>query len=262
MGIPRFITPRLKYQGPNLDVFKSRVWNHPQWIENLYFNYVVVLRAITKLSTYLESYSYCADDPIKDTLTQLKVYSLITTAQIAAPSFDESRMFDPKDPTILGLKNEFRERFRNVSRIMDCVGCDKCRLWGKLQTSGYGTALKVLFEYDPEKAEDFHLRRTEVVSLIVTLQRLSHSIWAVEQFREMILQPARPILAVEERRVEYVSNAELNASGDAVDTMTTGTEPAKTAWSYASLPLSLWKVVARLWDRCFIEEIIKARLGF
>ena len=122
-------------------------------------------------------------------MTKSKVHSLITTAQIAAPSFDESRMFDPNDPTIIGLKGEFRERFRNVSRIMDCVGCDKCRLWGKLQTSGYGTALKVLFEFDSENGDEFHLRRTELVSLIVTLQRLSHSIWAVEQFREMILHP-------------------------------------------------------------------------
>jgi hypothetical protein len=31
---------------------------------------------------------------------------------------------------------------------MDCVGCDKCRLWGKVQTTGLATALKVLFELD------------------------------------------------------------------------------------------------------------------
>lgn len=28
---------------------------------------------------------------------------------------------------------------------MDCVGCDKCKLWGKLQVQGLGTALKILF---------------------------------------------------------------------------------------------------------------------
>lgn len=28
---------------------------------------------------------------------------------------------------------------------MDCVGCEKCRLWGKLQVLGMGTALKILF---------------------------------------------------------------------------------------------------------------------
>ena len=33
------------------------------------------------------------------------------------------------------LKHEFKHHFRNISRIMDCVGCDKCRLWGKLQVS-------------------------------------------------------------------------------------------------------------------------------
>ena len=46
------------------------------------------------------------------------------------------------------LKEQFKSHFRNVSRIMDCVGCDKCRLWGKLQVSGLGTALKILFELE------------------------------------------------------------------------------------------------------------------
>ncbi|GAB2257521.1 hypothetical protein Droror1_Dr00023580 [Drosera rotundifolia] len=31
------------------------------------------------------------------------------------------------------------------SALMDCVGCEKCRLWGKLQILGLGTALKILF---------------------------------------------------------------------------------------------------------------------
>jgi len=51
------------------------------------------------------------------------------------------------------LKEEFKEHFRNVSRIMDCVGCDKCRLWGKVQTTGLGTALKILFELDEKALE-------------------------------------------------------------------------------------------------------------
>ena len=51
------------------------------------------------------------------------------------------------------LKEEFKQHFRNVTRIMDCVGCDKCRLWGKVQTSGVGTALKILFELDESALE-------------------------------------------------------------------------------------------------------------
>ena len=51
------------------------------------------------------------------------------------------------------LKQEFKDHFRNVSRIMDCVGCDKCRLWGKVQTTGVATAMKVLFELDEKALE-------------------------------------------------------------------------------------------------------------
>jgi hypothetical protein len=34
---------------------------------------------------------------------------------------------------------------------MDCVGCEKCRLWGKLQVLGLGTALKILFSDDGQE---------------------------------------------------------------------------------------------------------------
>jgi ERO1-like protein alpha len=30
---------------------------------------------------------------------------------------------------------------------MDCVECEKCRLFGKMQTYGLGTAMKVIFGY-------------------------------------------------------------------------------------------------------------------
>jgi len=72
---------------------------------------------------------------------------------------------------------------------MDCVGCDKCRLWGKLQTAGYGTALKVLFEFDKnDRSHNPPLRRTELVALFNTLDKLSHSLSALAKF-EALLHP-------------------------------------------------------------------------
>jgi hypothetical protein len=89
---------------------------------------------------------------------------------------------------MVGLKEEFRNRFRNVSRLMDCVGCDKCRLWGKVQTQGYGTALKILFEFDESKNANGNpvLRRTEMVALFNTFGRVSHSLRALEGFNRML----------------------------------------------------------------------------
>ena len=72
------------------------------------------------------------------------------------------------------LQKEFQDHFYNISRIMDCVGCDKCKLWGKLQIQGMGTALKILFAGDgmgPQSTVQagskkiFQLRRTEIVAL-------------------------------------------------------------------------------------------------
>lgn len=48
--------------------------------------------------------------------------------------FDENALFAGSLQGIR-FKYEFKEKFRNISRIMDCVGCDKCKLWGKLQVS-------------------------------------------------------------------------------------------------------------------------------
>lgn len=90
------------------------------------------------------------------------------------------------------LKTEFKEHFRNVSRIMDCVGCEKCRLWGKLQVTGLGTALKLLFSYDetldskltgPESG--LLLSRGEAVAFVNTVHRFSESLHAVESFRKL-----------------------------------------------------------------------------
>lgn len=169
---------------PNLDCFMSRFKGYPERVQNIYFNYALLTRAVAKLKKYLNTYTFCSGDYYQNHLTKSKVLKLAAAASSYEPIFDESLMF--KDE-MLGLKEEFRNRFRNVSRLMDCVGCDKCRLWGKVQTQGYGTALKVLFEFDENAAagENPVLRRTELVALVNTLDRVSHSLIAVDKFKEM-----------------------------------------------------------------------------
>jgi len=168
--------------GPNLQCYASRLQNYPDRISNLYFNYALVLRAIAKLKPTLSSYTFCSGDPSQDSLTKKKIVTLADQIASAPQIYDESLMF--RDP---GLKEDFRNRFRNVSRTMDCVGCDKCRLWGKLQTAGYGTALKILFEFDENDASNNPpLRRTELVALVNTLDKISHSLSAIAQFQDMI----------------------------------------------------------------------------
>lgn len=170
---------------PNMQCYKERLHKHPERISNMYFNYALVSRAVAKLRKHLEGYTFCSSDPEQDLETKQRVNQLTKVLSQPPQIFDENLMF--QDPNTAGLKEDFRNRFRNVSRLMDCVGCDKCRLWGKLQVNGYGTALKVLFEYDETKnGENPQLRRTELVALINTLGRISHSIAAARSFHEAL----------------------------------------------------------------------------
>lgn len=167
---------------PNMECYKERLHDHPERISNLYFNYALVVRAVAKLHKHLQNYTFCSTQPSQDYMTKHKILQLTSEVSSGPHIFDENTMF--QDPSAIGLKEDFRNRFRNVSRLMDCIGCDKCRLWGKLQTAGYGAALKVLFEFDETKnGENPPLRRTELVALINTLGRISKSISSVQKFR-------------------------------------------------------------------------------
>ncbi|KAE9402460.1 ERO1-domain-containing protein [Gymnopus androsaceus JB14] len=103
--------------------------------------------------------------------------------------FDENLMFRGVDA--LSLREEFKAHFRNVSRIMDCIECEQCRLWGKVQTAGIATALKILFEWDESRfsfAEDSSvdgiIQRSELAAMFNTLNRFSESLRAATRFRE------------------------------------------------------------------------------
>ncbi|SPO02257.1 related to ERO1 protein, required for protein disulfide bond formation in the ER [Cephalotrichum gorgonifer] len=177
---------------PNLACYESRLHRFPDRISNLYFNYALVTRAIAKLGPYLQGppYVFCTGDREQDLETRAKVLAVTEAAASVPEIFDESLMF--KNGEGPSLKEDFRNRFRNVSRLMDCVGCDKCRLWGKLQTAGYGAALKVLFEFDNDSGEIPILGRTELVALFNTYARVSSSLRAIGQFQKMIEEAGRP----------------------------------------------------------------------
>ncbi|EPS97748.1 hypothetical protein FOMPIDRAFT_1024914 [Fomitopsis schrenkii] len=194
--------------GPDLQCFVNRVAAYPERLQYLYFDVVLLLRAVARLGPYLSAYDYCGTSEHErgvDLETHRKLSQVIDIAS-AVGKFDEKALFRGENANT--LKEEFKVHFRNVTRIMDCVGCDKCRLWGKVQTTGVATALKVLFELD-EKALDPSanpnlLQRSEVVALINTLHRFSESLAAVNDFRKLW---AAADAQDEERMIEAAASA-------------------------------------------------------
>lgn len=190
---------------PNVEEFLRRFGptttdgRGPQWLKNLYFTYLVELRALAKAAPYLEQEVYYTGNEKEDQEVKDAVLEMLKIVKTFPNHFDESRLFRSDREDAADLKKEFKEKFMNISRIMDCVGCDKCKLWGKLQVTGLGTALKILFSGDSMSPDStvtqdlkhreslkFQLRRQEIVALFNAFGRLSRSIHEVEMFRSYI----------------------------------------------------------------------------
>ncbi|WFD32553.1 endoplasmic oxidoreductin-1 [Malassezia sp. CBS 17886] len=194
-----YLDPETKEWRPNLECFITRIAQHPERLQNVYFDYVLLMRALSKAGEYLDKFHLRSGEDITDPTTETQLQGLLRVAQQNRPSFDEHRLFaTTENPLhnleVQSLKEDFRQHFMNISRVMDCVGCDKCRLWGKLQVTGIGTALKLLFAFEASDPEDrVSLRRSELVALINTAHRFSESIQAIETFRALYQAPlARP----------------------------------------------------------------------
>ncbi|KAK3720822.1 endoplasmic oxidoreductin-1 [Vermiconidia calcicola] len=265
--------------GPNLDCYKERLHGHPERIPNLYFNYAFVLRAVGKLRDYVQDYTFCTGDPGQDQKTKQMIRTLAGAIPAGPQIFDETVVF--RDPTEDGisLKEDFRNRFRNVSRIMDCVGCDKCRLWGKVQTNGFGTALKVLFEFGNGNVGDEKplLRRTELVALINTLDKISLALKALNDFQTMMTaqldgkDPEATLQAVKASPShtsddDFVDFSDLEELDDFADTEPQHQQTlGEMIWQETSLVfrtfrwvINSWLELPRKFGSIFIMEVTRA----
>uniref|UniRef100_A0A8D3DQ49 Endoplasmic reticulum oxidoreductase 1 beta n=1 Tax=Scophthalmus maximus TaxID=52904 RepID=A0A8D3DQ49_SCOMX len=187
--------------GPNVQEFRQRFdtaetkGEGTRRLKNLYFLYLIELRALYKVSPYFERAFinlYTGNSP-EDSATKELLLQVFNEIKSFPMHFDEKSMFAGHKIEAKTLKEEFRLHFKNISRIMDCVGCSKCRLWGKLQTQGLGTALKILFSEKeiqnlPERSpsQGFQLTRQEIVALINGFGRLSTSIQQLHNFRLLL----------------------------------------------------------------------------
>ncbi|KAI3457573.1 hypothetical protein Pfo_014236 [Paulownia fortunei] len=177
--------------GRNLELMYDRVLRYPDRVKNLYFTFLFVLRAVTKATNYLEQAEYDTDDLEEDLKAQSLIRQLLYNPKLQAACplpFDEAKMWQGQSGP--ELKQEIQKHFRNISAIMDCVGCEKCRLWGKLQVLGLGTALKILFSVHDENIPNqlLQLQRNEVIALVNLLNRLSESVKLVREIGPSVVK--------------------------------------------------------------------------
>ena len=189
----------------NPQYFFDQFHDHPEYIRNLHFSYVVLLRALKKASPVLHKYEIRTGNIVDDEtatvlLKRLLDSSILTSCNGVFHAFDESLMFKPKniasvngkefdDPftksdEIVALQQNFKGVFHNISSILDCVQCQQCKLHGKMAMLGYGTALKILFTSKDELIAK-SLSRNEVVAFINTIAKMSEALMDIRELTQL-----------------------------------------------------------------------------
>uniref|UniRef100_A0A665WW43 ERO1-like protein alpha n=1 Tax=Echeneis naucrates TaxID=173247 RepID=A0A665WW43_ECHNA len=191
-----------KKWGHNVTEFRQRFDSEltanegPKRLRNLYFLYLVELRALAKVLPFFQqpSFRLYTGRPEEDQKHKELLLQILQVARSFPLHFDETSLFAGDENETAKLKEDIRLAFLNISRIMDCVGCFKCRLWGKLQTQGLGTALKILFSEreiealhtSNDRRQSFKLSRQEIVSLLNAFGRISTSVRELTNFRSLL----------------------------------------------------------------------------
>jgi len=171
--------------GRNVEEFKKRFSPEttdnegPERLKNIYLLYLVELRALEKVIPLLEGLENNSGDATKDQEVRSLVVKVANEVQSFSSHFDESELFKDESLENKELLELYKQNFMKISEMMDCLGCERCKVWGKLQVTGMGTALKILFT----PIEDLQLTKHEIVALFNAVGRHSTSISELESFR-------------------------------------------------------------------------------
>eukprot|EP00049_Salpingoeca_infusionum_P014450 m.270331 g.270331 ORF g.270331 m.270331 type:complete len:524 (-) comp15679_c0_seq1:571-2142(-) len=175
----KWLDPETGAFQPNVDEFVRRFGDvatagkGQTYLKNLYFTYLVVLRSISMSASTWREFSFVEQE------TAALIQQLLDAAQSQCKNtFDETSLIAHRD----GLQ-DVRNHLRQITEVMNCVGCFRCRLWGKLQTRGLATALRILLS---DEGEALLLSRNDVVALFTLWERLSASIHYIQDFRHQL----------------------------------------------------------------------------
>ncbi|KJP87680.1 hypothetical protein AK88_02708 [Plasmodium fragile] len=158
----------------NMQFFKDKIALYPERIENLYFTFAILLRAMCRLKA-LVSQCKCNSGHAQNDQEALKVLNDLLGSYYHSCSSEE--FLEPIFPT---QGKEILAKFMNITNILDCVPCVKCRLHGKLKTTALQIALVEGMSYEHIGS----LERNEITALINSLYYFADSIIILNKFQE------------------------------------------------------------------------------
>lgn len=111
-------------------MFHERVGAHIERIQNMYLTYTLLLRAVYRIKPKMNLVQFGVNE--RDSI---KAKSLVESLYRALPRYPKE--FDKHFLAVSqNQASRLKATFRNMAKLMDCVSCERCRLWGKVQIYG------------------------------------------------------------------------------------------------------------------------------
>eukprot|EP00920_Eleutheroschizon_duboscqi_P008415 GHVT01019427.1.p1 GENE.GHVT01019427.1~~GHVT01019427.1.p1 ORF type:complete len:682 (+),score=179.37 GHVT01019427.1:264-2309(+) len=157
----------------SLSFFREKLAAYPDRIANLFVTFHMLLRTVAQVAPVLEECTCDTGSPQEDLAARADLLLVLSeTVNVAAPT----GMADP--PLFRRRTDDMMRHVHNITRILDCVECEKCRLHGNIKLSALQVAVKAA-------AADQHvttLERNEVTALISALTYFADSILILDRF--------------------------------------------------------------------------------
>ena len=74
--------------------------SHPERLQYIYFNTVLLLRAVARIGPYLSAYDYCAKGTHEDDAETLNIVAKVVTMASNVGKFDETVLFRGEDANV------------------------------------------------------------------------------------------------------------------------------------------------------------------
>lgn len=176
----------------NISMFNDRIGKHPDRINNLFYLFTLLLKTFTKAELIIRDYPIVTGNTTDDNNTVnllSEIYYILSRKGVRETCSESSENL--RKLTKFNKLGQIVRRFTNISAIFDCVGCEKCKLHGKLQIYGLSTMMKILFDSSfstpnrlVQNSTNLTFKRNEIIAFVNLLIKVSKSLSYVKRLAE------------------------------------------------------------------------------
>jgi len=167
-GVPKPYNPLWSF---SLSFFREKLARHQDRIQNLYFTFSLLLRTVCHVAPVLQECTCATGSAKEDLSSRADLFFLLNQSFASCEAqYMEEPIFQRKFSLAV-------RQFENITRILDCVECEKCRLHGKIKMAALQVALRASGTASPVTS----LERNEVTALINALAYFADSILVINK---------------------------------------------------------------------------------